>query len=66
MTGASRSQASGGRMARSARESMTGALLRVRNSLSAELAEWRSAAAHCAAQAGSKPSERSFSGAKRA
>ena len=53
-------------MARSARESMTGALLRVGNSLSAELAEWRSAAAHCAAQAGSKPSERSFSGAKRA
>ena len=57
---------SGGAGPRSDRESMTGALLRVGNSLSAKLAEWRSAAAHCAAQAGSKPSERSFSGAKRA
>ena len=57
---------SGGAGPRSARESVTGAAEPGGNSLSSELAEWRSAAAHCAAQAGSKPSERSFSGAKRA
>ena len=58
--------ATGGAGPRSARESMTGAAKPGGNSLSAELAEWRSAAALCAAQAGSKPSERCFSGAKRA
>ena len=61
-----RDSGTGGAGPRSARGFATGTAKPGRSNSSVELAEWRSAAAHCAAQAGNKPSERCFSGAKRA
>ena len=51
---------------RNGRESVTGALWRGRNSLAVELAYVEFEGAHCAPEDGNKPSERSFSGEKRA